>query len=246
MSPSRKKGSKSKKGTLIYEGKTKRLYATEDPDLIIQEFTDDITASDGKKRGVIKGKGIVNNRISAYIFEYLSSYHIPTHFEKSISERAMLVKRLNMLPIKVVVRNIASGDFCHRYNIEEGKNLEQPILEFYLKNDSLSDPMINKHHATALGLAKPEEVDTITRYALKINAILKSFFLRRNVQLMDSKLEFGRYRDRLLLADEISPDTCHLWDVESGEKLDRDRFCQDLAGAEETYQEILKRVLKIS
>lgn len=232
-----------KKGELLYEGKAKKMYATDDPDFVIQEFKDDATAFNGKKKGTIKNKGIVNNKISAFIFEFLESYHIPTHFEKVLSDREMLVKKLNIIPVEVVMRNIATGSLVKRYGLEEGKELEYPVLEFYLKNDALDDPMINEHHAVAFGLATPGEMDTISRYGTKINAILKSFFIRRKIRLVDFKLEFGRFKDRIVLGDEISPDTCRFWDLDTGEKLDKDRFRQDLGGIEEAYKEILSRVL---
>ena len=232
-----------KKGELLYEGKAKKLYATDNPDLVIQEFKDDATAFNGKKKGTIKDKGVVNNRISAFIFEFLESYHVPTHFEKVLSDREMLVKKLDIIPVEVVMRNIATGSLVKRYGLEEGKELDYPVLEFYLKDDDLNDPMINEHHAVAFGLATPDEMETISRYATKINAILKSFFIRRKIRLIDFKLEFGRFKDRILLGDEISPDTCRFWDLETGEKLDKDRFRQDLGRVEEAYQEMLNRIL---
>ncbi len=232
-----------KKGELLYEGKAKKLYATDDPNLVIQEFKDDATAFNGKKKGTIQDKGIVNNKMSAFIFEFLESYHIPTHFEKVLSDREMLVKKLKIVPIEVVMRNIATGSLVKRYGLEDGKDLDYPVLEFYLKNDDLDDPMMNEHHAVAFGLATPEEMATITRFAMKINAILKSFFIRRKIRLVDFKLEFGRYEDKIILGDEISPDTCRLWDLETGKKLDKDRFRQDLGEVEEAYQEVLARVV---
>ncbi len=232
-----------KKEELLYEGKAKKIFATDNPDLLIQEFKDDATAFNGKKKGTIKDKGVVNNKISAFIFEFLESYHVPTHFEKVLSDREMIVKKLDIIPVEVVMRNIATGSLVKRYALEEGKELDYPILEFYLKNDDLNDPMINEHHAIAFGLATTDEMETISRYATKINAILKSFFIRRKIRLIDFKLEFGRFKDRILLGDEISPDTCRFWDLETGEKLDKDRFRQDLGGVEEAYQEMLNRIL---
>jgi len=211
--------------------------------MVIQEFKDDATAFNGKKKGTIKDKGVVNNKISAFIFEFLESYHVPTHFEKVLSDREMLVKKLDIIPVEVVMRNIATGSLVKRYGLEEGKELDYPVLEFYLKDDELNDPMINEHHAVAFGLATPDEMETISRYATKINAILKSFFIRRKIRLIDFKLEFGRFKDRILLGDEISPDTCRFWDLETGEKLDKDRFRQDLGRVEEAYQEMLNRIL---
>ena len=234
-----------KKSKLLYEGKAKKLYETDDPDLIIIEFKDHATALDGKKKGVIKDKGIVNNKISAYIFNFLNSYHIPTHFEKELSDREMLVKRLQMIPVEIIVRNIATGSLCTKYGCKEGEDLQYPILEFYLKNDELNDPMMNEYHAAAFGLATPEEMKTLVRYATKINAIFKSFFIRRKVRLVDFKLEFGRFHDVLYLGDEISPDTCRFWDLDTGEELDKDRFRKDMGQVEEAYQEMLRRVLKL-
>ncbi len=232
-----------KKGDLLYEGKAKKLFSTDNPDLVIQEFKDDATAFNGKKKGTIKNKGVVNNKISAFVFEFLESYHVPTHFEKVLSDREMLVKKLDIVPVEVVMRNIATGSLVKRYGLEEGKELEYPVLEFYLKSDELNDPMINEHHAVAFGLATPDEMETISRYATKINAILKSFFIRRKIRLIDFKLEFGRFKDKIILGDEISPDTCRFWDLETGEKLDKDRFRQDLGGVEEAYEEMLNRIL---
>ena len=234
-----------KKTKLIYEGKAKKLHETEDPDLLVVEFKDDMASLDGRKKGVIKNKGIVNSKISTYIFNFLDSYHIPSHFEKSLSDREILVKRLDMVPIEVIVRNIATGSLCEKYGCKEGDSLQYPIIEFYLKNDKLNDPMMNEYHAAAFGLATPEEMRTIVRFATKVNAILKSFFIRRKVRLVDFKLEFGRFKGQLYLGDEISPDTCRFWDLETGEQLDKDRFRKDMGRVEEAYQEMLRRVLNL-
>jgi len=231
-----------KKQELIYEGKAKRLYATTDPELLIQEFKDDATAFDGKKKAQIKGKGAINNQISAFLFQYLESYNVSTHFVKTLSETEMLIRKLEMIPVEVVMRNIAAGSLCERYGLEEGKELGYPILEYYLKNDELHDPMINEYHACAFGYATPDEMRFIGRLASKINAVLKAFFIRRDLKLVDLKLEFGRYKGKVILGDEISPDTCRLWDAKTGEKLDKDRFRHDLGGVEEAYQEIRQRV----
>ena len=233
------------KEKLIYEGKAKKLFKTDDSHLIVIEFKDDAASLDGRKKGVIQDKGIVNNKISGYIFNFLDSYHVPTHFEKSLSDREMLVKKLEMIPIEIIVRNIATGSLCTKYGCKEGDDLQYPILEFYLKNDELNDPMMNEYHAAAFGLATPEEMKSIVRYATKINAILKSFFIRRKVRLVDFKLEFGRFNNELFLGDEISPDTCRFWDLETGEKLDKDRFRKDMGKVKEAYQEMLRRVLKL-
>ncbi len=234
-----------KKLKLIYEGKAKKLYETDDPDRLIIEFTDEAASLDGVKKGVIRGKGIVNNKMSEYLFKFLESYHIPTHYESTISDREMVVKRLQMIPIEVIVRNVATGSLCTKYGCKDGEDLRYPIIEFYLKNDELHDPMMNEYHAAAFGLATPEEMKTIVRYATKVNALLKSFFIRRKVRLVDFKLEFGRFHDELMLGDEISPDTCRFWDLETGEELDKDRFRLDLGRVEEAYQEMLRRVLKL-
>ncbi|MDZ7261572.1 MAG: phosphoribosylaminoimidazolesuccinocarboxamide synthase [candidate division KSB1 bacterium] len=232
-----------KKKKKIYEGKAKKLYTTDSPEQLIQEFKDEATAFDGTKRGLIKGKGAINNQISAHLFTFLESYLIPTHYIKTLTEKDMLIRKLDIIPIEVVMRNIAAGSLCKRYGIEEGKELEYPILEYYLKDDARHDPMINESHAIAFGYAKPEEMRSIERMASKINAVLKSFFLRRELKLVDFKLEFGRYKGKILLGDEISPDTCRLWDAITGKKLDKDRFREDLGEITEAYEEVRKRVL---
>lgn len=234
-----------KKKKKVYEGKAKILYETDNEELLVQEFKDDATALDGLKKGTIKGKGAINNQISAHLFKYLESYHVPTHFVKVHSDNAMIVKKLEMIPVEVVMRNIATGSLVKRYGVKEGQELEHPILEYYLKDDQKHDPLINEHHILAFGHANAEELKIIARLAQKINAVLKSFFYRRNILLVDFKLEFGRYKNnKILLGDEISPDTCRLWDIESGEKLDKDRFRKDLGKVEEAYQEVRKRIFK--
>ena len=227
---------------MLHEGKAKKVWSTEDPQLIIQEFKDDATAFDGKKKGQIKNKGIINNEISSYLFNYLENYYVPTHFVKKLNDRQMLCKKLDIIPIEVVMRNIAAGSLCKRYNVEEGKVLDTPVIELYLKNDDLHDPLMNEYHAYAFGLATPEEIRTIVRSATKINAVLRSFFERRNLKLVDFKLEFGRHKKQILLGDEISPDTCRFWDVISDEKLDKDRFRLDLGKVEEAYEEVKSRI----
>ncbi|MFQ5751245.1 MAG: phosphoribosylaminoimidazolesuccinocarboxamide synthase, partial [bacterium] len=223
-----------KKKKKIYEGKAKIVYETDNEDLLIQEFKDDATAFDGVKKGKIKSKGNINNQLSAHLFNYLDSYHVPTHFVKILSNNTMIIKKLQMIPVEVVVRNIATGSMVKRYGVEEGKKLEHPVLEYYLKDDEKHDPMINQHHILAFEFATAEELKQIERLAQKINAVLKSFFERRNLLLVDFKLEFGRAKSgKITLGDEISPDTCRLWDVETGEKLDKDRFRQDLGKVEE-------------
>ncbi len=231
------------KKKLIYEGKAKKIYSTNDDDLVIQDFKDSATAGDGAKKGTIKGKGAINNQLSAFLFDYLRSHGIPTHFEKKLSKTSMLVKKLDMYKLEVVMRNIAAGSLVKKYGIEEGTELNQPILEFYLKDDALHDPMISNEHSVAFGLATVAEVSEISRYAKRINVILKDFLIRRELLLVDFKLEFGKQRGNIYLGDEISPDTCRFWDAETKEKLDKDRFRQDLGGVEKAYQEILRRVL---
>jgi phosphoribosylaminoimidazole-succinocarboxamide synthase len=231
------------KKELLYEGKAKRLYATDNANLLIQEFKDDATAFDGAKKGKIPNKGEINNNISSYLFEYLESYHIPTHFVRKLTPTEMLVKRLTIIPIEVVVRNVATGSLTRRYGTPEGTVLEYPILEHYLKDDKLGDPLINEFHAYAFGLATPEEMRAISRVASKVNAILKSFFDRRGLTLVDFKLEFGKFNDSILLGDEISPDTCRIWDKKTNKKLDKDRFRHDLGGVEKAYRELEERLL---
>ncbi|MDZ7373304.1 MAG: phosphoribosylaminoimidazolesuccinocarboxamide synthase [candidate division KSB1 bacterium] len=232
-----------RKGAKYYEGKAKKLYLTDNPDLLIQEFKDSATAFDGAKKGTIRGKGSVNNQVSAHLFRYLESYHIPTHFVRTLSDREMLVKKVEIIPVEVVVRNVVAGSLAKRLNEEEGRELSEPILEFYLKDDALHDPMITEEEITQRGLANARELDKIKRMALKINAVLKDFFARRKLRLVDFKLEFGRHGNEILLADEISPDTCRLWDAETGERLDKDRFRRDLPGVVEAYREVQERVL---
>jgi len=234
-----------KKKKKYYEGKAKILYLTDNEELLIQEFKDAATAFDGAKKGIIKGKGAINNQISAYLFNYLDSYHVPSHFVKEHSGNSMIVKKLDMIPLEVVMRNIATGSLVKRYGVKDGRELEHPILEFYLKDDTKHDPMINEHHILAFGHASSDELRLMSRYAQKINAVLKSFFFRRNLLLVDFKLEFGRYKaNKIVLGDEISPDTCRFWDVQTREKLDKDRFRKDLGKVEEAYEEVRKRIFK--
>jgi phosphoribosylaminoimidazole-succinocarboxamide synthase len=225
-----------------YEGKAKRVYATDDRDKYIVEFKDDATAFDGKKKGTIHDKGILNNRISAHFFEMLEKQGIPTHFEKLLSDREMLVKAVEIIPVEVIVRNIAAGSLAKRLGLEEGTPMKRPVLEFCYKSDELGDPMINHYHIYALGLASEEEMKVIEDIALKVNSILVEYLKPRNIELVDFKLEFGRYKGRVILADEISPDTCRFWDADTREKLDKDRFRRDLGNVEEAYREVLKRL----
>lgn len=227
----------------LYEGKAKIVYRTDDPERYIVYFKDDATAFNGLKKGTISGKGELNNRISAHFFTLLEKQGIPTHFEKLLSPREMLVKKVTILPIEVVVRNIAAGSLAKRLGLAEGTPMSRPVLEFYLKSDELGDPMINEYHIYALNLAGEDELRTIADYALKVNSILSAYLAERKLELVDFKLEFGRTAEgAIILADEISPDTCRFWDAETKEKLDKDRFRRDLGGVEEAYQEIWRRL----
>ena len=226
----------------IYEGKAKILYTTEDQDLLIQYFKDDATAFNAQKKGTIDQKGVMNNRIASKIFEYLTSVGVTTHFVKNLNDREMLVKKVSIVPIEVIVRNRAAGSLCRLLGLEEGLRLACPTLEFCFKEDKLGDPLINEYHIRALKLATDEEMKKISIMALAINDHLKNFFLKLNIELIDFKLEFGRYHGDIILADEISPDTCRLWEVGTGNKLDKDRFRRDLGNIEEAYQEVLRRV----
>ena len=228
----------------LYEGKAKKLFETSDPDLVIQYFKDDATAFNAQKKGTIKDKGIVNNNMSARLFRLLEEESIPTHFVKQLSDREMLVKKLKILPVEVVVRNIIAGSLAKRLGIEEGISAPFPIVEFYYKNDALGDPLVIEDHIRVLGLATAEQVRDIKSYSLRINDVLMKFFDERDILLVDFKLEFGMHNNDLLLGDEIAPDTCRLWDKKSLEKLDKDRFRRDLGKVEEAYQEVLKRVMK--
>jgi phosphoribosylaminoimidazole-succinocarboxamide synthase len=231
-----------KKLEKIYEGKAKIIYATEDPNLVIQYFKDDATAFNAKKKGTIERKGILNNAISSRLFEYLQERGISTHFVEKLSDREMLTKKLDIILVEVVVRNIVAGSLAKRMGIEEGTPLTNTILEFYYKSDPLDDPMINEFHIEAFNLASEEEIEHIKKQALKVNDILKSFFDDRGILLVDFKLEFGRHNGTILLGDEITPDGCRFWDKETGEKMDKDRFRRDLGKVEEGYQDVYKRV----
>ncbi len=226
----------------IYEGKAKILYQTDDENYLIQYFKDDATAFNAAKKGTIKEKGIINNQISSKIFQYLESEGIPTHFVKKLSDREMLIKNVKIVPLEVIIRNVAAGSLCRLLNLEEGRALACPTFELCYKEDSLNDPLINEYHVRALGLAEDKELKIMKDYSFKINELMKKFFSAVNVDLVDFKLEFGRYQGEIILADEISPDTCRLWEKGTGRKLDKDRFRKDLGNIEEAYQEILSRV----
>ena len=227
----------------LYEGKAKKVYATDDPGLLIVEYKDDATAFNGVKRGTIRGKGVINNKMSNRLMEMLEQEGIPTHYVRELSERETLVKRVEIIPLEVIVRNISAGSFSKRYGVEEGIRFEVPTVEFSYKNDALGDPLINTDSAVALKLADPGELALIREYALRTDQELCRFWKDCGVTLVDFKLEFGRLSDgTIILADEISPDTCRLWDSQTGEKLDKDRFRRDLGGVEEAYQEVMRRL----
>lgn len=230
------------KRKLIYEGKAKKVFETDNPDLLIQEFKDDATAFDATKRGTIIGKGVVNNKISATLFKLLESKGIKTHFVKLLNDREMLVKRLKIILVEVTIRNIVAGGMAKLLGLEEGIVLKDPVLEYHYKDDKLHDPLFNDYHIIALNLATQEELNYIAKDSFKVNEILKDYFNKKGINLVDFKLEFGRHKNQLLLGDEISPDTCRFWEKGTNKKLDKDRFRRDLGGIEEAYQEMLKRV----
>ena len=233
-----------KKLDMIYEGKAKKVFRTDDPKQYIVSYKDDATAFNGLKKGSIVDKGIVNNKMSAILFKMLEEKGIPTHMVALLNDRESLVKAVQILPLEVIVRNVAAGSMSKRLGIEEGTILPQSVLEFSYKNDELGDPLINDDHALAMGLAPREQISRVKAYTLKINEFLKEFFLDKGLKLIDFKIEFGLYDGEVILADEISPDTCRLWDVTTNEKMDKDRFRRDLGKVEETYQEVLARVTK--
>ncbi len=231
------------KVTQLYEGKAKKVFSTNDPELVIVSYKDDATALDGLKRGTIAGKGVVNNRMSNFLFKLLEKQGVKTHYVEELNDRETVVKKVSIVPLEVIIRNISAGSFAKRYGVEEGIVFEEPTIEFSYKNDDLHDPLINSYHALALGLATKEEIETIKSMAFKVNSVLKEYFLSLNVKLVDFKLEFGRLSDgTIVLADEISPDTCRFWDAETNEKLDKDRFRRDMGGVEAAYGEMMKRV----
>lgn len=232
-----------KKLEQVYEGKAKKVFKTDDPELFIVDYKDDATAFNGQKKGTIKGKGAINNRVTNYLMKMLESKGIPTHFVEELSDRETVVKKVSIVPLEVIVRNIAAGSMSKRLGIPEGKQLPCPVLEFSYKNDELGDPLINDYHALAMELATKEEIETIKEMTFKINDILVEFFKGVGIELVDFKLEFGRTSDgKIILADEISPDTCRFWDIKTHEKLDKDRFRRDLGNVEGAYNEILRRL----
>lgn len=230
------------KSELLYEGKAKKVFKTENPDVLIVDYKDDATAFNGEKKGTIVGKGVINNRMTNHIFKMLEEKGIPTHFIKELSDRETEVKKVDIVPLEVIIRNVAAGSFSKKLGIEEGFKLLEPTLEFSYKNDELGDPMINDYYAIAIGAATRVEIDAITELVFKINEALVEFFEEKGIRLIDFKVEFGRYKGEIILADEISPDTCRLWDLTTNEKLDKDRFRRDLGNVEDAYQEVFKRL----
>ncbi|MCR5153869.1 MAG: phosphoribosylaminoimidazolesuccinocarboxamide synthase [Lachnospiraceae bacterium] len=226
----------------LYEGKAKKVFATSDPDALIVDYKDDATAFNGQKKGTIVGKGVINNRMSNHVMQILEKEGVPTHYIKELSERETLVKKVSIVPLEVIIRNVAAGSFSKKLGIEEGKKLLCPTIEFSYKDDALGDPFINDYYALALGLATREEIDTIKKYAFTVNRVLLKYFEECGIELIDFKIEFGRYHDRIILADEISPDTCRLWDIKTHEKLDKDRFRRDMGNVEDAYKEVFKRL----
>lgn len=230
------------KKNLLYEGKAKKVFMTDNDDFLIVDYKDDATAFNGLKKGTINNKGIINNRMSNFLFRILNEKGIPTHFVEEINDRETLVKKVDIVPLEVIIRNIAAGSFSKRFGVPEGTELKQTVLEFCYKNDELGDPMLNLSHVYALELATEDQVKTISELAYRINDILKEYLKSINIQLVDFKLEFGIYKNQIILADEISPDTCRLWDMNTGDKLDKDRFRRDLGNVETAYEEVAKRL----
>ncbi len=233
---------KMEKKELLYEGKAKKVYSTENPDLCVVSYKDDATAFNGEKKGTIIGKGVVNNRMSNFMFQLLEKEGIPTDFVEELNDRDTVLKKVEIVPLEVIVRNKAAGSLSKRLGLPEGTVMKVPVLEFCYKNDDLGDPMVNEYHILAAELATKEEIDVIAEMALKINELMVKFFKECNVDLIDFKIEFGRYHGQILLADEISPDTCRFWDMDTQEKLDKDRFRRDMGGVEEAYAEMMKRI----
>ena len=226
----------------LYEGKAKKVFETDDPDIVIVDYKDDATAFNGLKKGTIAGKGVINNKMSNMMFRIMEQHGIPTHLVEELSDRETAVKKVQIVPLEVIIRNTAAGSFSKRYGVPEGTKLPTTVLEFSYKNDELGDPLINDSQALAMQLATPEEIETIKNMALKVNEVMKEFFKTLNINLIDFKLEFGRYHGQIVLADEISPDTCRFWDMTTGEKLDKDRFRRDMGGVEDAYKEVFARL----
>ena len=235
-----------KKLEQIYEGKAKKVFATDDPALVLVSYKDDATAFNGEKRGTIVGKGAINNRVTNHLMQILEKEGVPTHFVEELNDRDTVVKKVSIVPLEVIIRNISAGSFAKRFGVEEGIVFDAPTIEFSYKNDALGDPLMNAYHAVALKLATWEEIDTIKAMAFKVNDVLKAFFKDVNVDLVDFKLEFGKTPDgTIVLADEISPDTCRFWDSTTHEKLDKDRFRRDLGGVEDAYSEMMRRIMGV-
>ena len=226
----------------LYEGKAKKVFTTEDPDVLIVSYKDDATAFNGLKKGTIVGKGAINNRMTNYIFKKLEAKGVPTHLIEELNDRETAVKKVEIVPLEVIIRNFSAGSFAKKMGMEEGVKFSRPTLEFSYKNDDLGDPFINKYYALALELATEEEIDAITRYAFQVNEVMQEYFASLNIELIDFKIEFGRYHGQIVLADEVSPDTCRLWDKDTHEKLDKDRFRRDLGNVEDAYQEVFRRL----
>lgn len=226
----------------LYEGKAKKVFLTKDPDVLIVSYKDDATAFNGLKKGTIVGKGAINNRMTNLLFQKIEAQGVPTHYVEELNDRETAVKKVQIVPLEVIVRNVAAGSFSKRLGIEEGTELKEPTIEFSYKNDDLGDPLINSYFARALDLATAEEIETIKKYAFKVNDILKEEYMKAGLRLIDFKIEFGRFHDEIILADEISPDTCRLWDIETGDKMDKDRFRRDLGNVEEAYIEVARRL----
>lgn len=228
----------------LYEGKAKKVYLTDDPEVLMVDYKDDATAFNGEKKGTINSKGIINNRVTNHLMKMLEEKGIPTHLIEQVSDRETYVKKVTIIPLEVIIRNVAAGSFSKRFGVEEGKELNSPTIEFSYKDDSLGDPLINNYHVLALDLATQEDIDIITKYAFKVNDILKAYLIDLGIKLIDFKLEFGKTSDGVIvLADEISPDTCRFWDKDTNEKLDKDRFRRDLGNVEDAYEEIMKRLM---
>lgn len=226
----------------LYEGKAKKVFKTDTEDVLIVDYKDDATAFNGVKKGTIVGKGVINNKMSNYVMQLLEKEGVPTHFVEELSDRETAVKKVEIVPLEVIVRNVSAGSFAKKLGIEEGRKLLCPTLEFSYKDDALGDPMINSYYALAIGAATKEEIDAITKYAFKVNEVLLKYFESIGIELIDFKIEFGRYHGQIILADEISPDTCRLWDINTHEKLDKDRFRRDLGNVEDAYKEVFKRL----
>ncbi len=228
----------------LYEGKAKKVYATADENLCIVSYKDDATAFNGQKKGTIAGKGVINNKMSNFLMQMLEKEGVPTHFVEELNDRDTVVKKVSIVPLEVIIRNISAGSFAKHYGVEEGIVFDEPTIEFSYKNDDLGDPLLNEYHALALKLATKDEIAEIKRLAFKVNEVLKAYMLTLNVRLVDFKLEFGKTADgQIVLADEISPDTCRLWDKDTNEKLDKDRFRRDMGGVEDAYNEIMRRLM---